>query len=74
MLLLENISHDELKKYIKQFYTYALTRLKKIDRDPKIVFKRDQTNANNFLEKQDIMILTKKKLLCMLPIDILKIF
>ena len=51
MLLSENISHDELKKYIKQFYTYALTRLKKIDRDPKIVFKRDQTNANNFFGK-----------------------
>lgn len=51
MLLLENISHDDLKKYIKEFYTYALTRLKKIDRDPKIVFKRDQKNANDFFGK-----------------------
>jgi len=51
MLLLENISHNDLKKFIKEFYTYALTKLQKIDRDPKIVFKNDQKNADDFFGK-----------------------
>jgi|LakMenE01Jun11ns_1017448.scaffolds.fasta_scaffold9788658_2 hypothetical protein len=51
MLLLENISHEDLKKYLKEFYTYALERLKKIDRDPKVIFKYDQKNADNFFGK-----------------------
>ena len=50
MLLLENISHDELKKYMKEFYDYALGRLK-IDRAPKIVFIRDQKNADDMFGK-----------------------
>jgi hypothetical protein len=51
MLLLENISHEDLKKYLKEFYTYALTRLKKIDREPKVIFKHDQKNADDFFGK-----------------------
>lgn len=51
MLLLENISHEDLKKHMKEFYNYALTRLKKIDRDPKIIFKQDQKNADDFFGK-----------------------
>ena len=36
---------------MKEFYNYALTRLKKIDREPKVVLKQDQENANNMFGK-----------------------
>ena len=50
MLLLENISHDSLKEFIKEFYNYALTKLK-IDRSPKLMFISDKQNADDFLGK-----------------------
>ena len=50
MLLLENISHDELKKYMKEFYNYALEHLK-IDRPPKIIFKKNVKNAADMFGK-----------------------
>jgi hypothetical protein len=50
MLLLENISHDELKDYMKEFYNYALEHLK-IDRPPKIVFKKNKKNADDMFGK-----------------------
>jgi hypothetical protein len=50
MLLLENISHDELKKNIKELYDYAIGFLK-IDRAPKIIFKRDEKNAEDIFGK-----------------------
>lgn len=51
MLILENITHDDLKKYMKEFYKYALEKLPKIDRDPKVVFKKDKKNAEDIFGK-----------------------
>jgi hypothetical protein len=51
MLLLENISKDELKNSMKEFYNYALTKLKKIDRPPKVILKQDKKNADNIFGK-----------------------
>ena len=51
MLLLENISHEELKKYMKEFYTFAIERLDKIDRPPRIKFRKDKDNANDMFGK-----------------------
>jgi hypothetical protein len=50
MLLLENISHEELKKNIKELYDYCIQFLK-IDRAPKIIFKRDRKNAEDLFGK-----------------------
>ena len=49
-LLTEQISHDDLKTYIKAFYKYA-KKVLDIDRDPRIFFRRDQENADNFIGK-----------------------
>lgn len=49
-LLTEQISHDDLKTYIKAFYKYAKKALN-IDRDPRIFFRRNQQNADNFIGK-----------------------
>ncbi len=49
-LLLENISHDDLKKYIQEYYNYAKKELN-LERDPKLFLKKDQTNANDLLGK-----------------------
>lgn len=50
-LLLEQISHEELKKTAKELYNYAITILNKIDRSPKLIFKTDQDNADDILGK-----------------------
>lgn len=50
MLLLENISHEELKKNIKELYDYAIQFLE-IDRAPKIVFKKNKKNAEDLFGK-----------------------
>ena len=49
-LLTEQISHDDLKTYLKAFYKYAKKALN-IERDPRIFFRRDQENADNFIGK-----------------------
>ncbi len=49
-LLLENISHDEFKDYIKEFYKYALERLK-INKHPKLFLKQDENNAKDMFGK-----------------------
>lgn len=49
-LLLENISHDDLKKYLKEFYAYAKKELN-LDKCPRLILKRDKENANNFFGK-----------------------
>jgi len=49
-LLLENISHEDFKKYLKQFYYYAKKKLN-IERVPKIFFKRDLQNSKDFFGK-----------------------
>jgi hypothetical protein len=49
-LLLENISHEELKKYTKEFYNYAKKQLK-LTRTPKVFFKKNQFNADDLLGK-----------------------
>jgi hypothetical protein len=50
MLLTENISHDEFKKYLKEFYNYASKKLG-ITKKPKIVFKRDTKNSEDMFGK-----------------------
>jgi hypothetical protein len=49
-LLTEQISHDDLKTYLKAFYKYAKKALN-IERDPRIFFRKDQENADNFIGK-----------------------
>jgi len=49
-LLLENISYDDLKKYLKEFYNYAKKELV-LDRPPRLFLKEDQENANDLLGK-----------------------
>lgn len=49
-LLLENISHEDLKKYLKEFYDYAKKELN-IDKAPRLILKRDKENASNFFGK-----------------------
>lgn len=49
-LLLENISHEELKKYTKEFYNYAKNKLN-LTRKPKVFFKKNQFNADDLLGK-----------------------
>ncbi len=50
-LLTEQISKDELKKYIKELYNYACEHLRKIDRKPKIFLKEDLENADDIFGK-----------------------
>lgn len=50
-LILENISEKELKERIKELYAFLKSKMSKIDRDPKVFFKRDQRNADDFLGK-----------------------
>jgi len=49
-LLLENVSHEDLKKYLLEFYSYALTKLN-INRPPKLFFQRNKINADNLFGK-----------------------
>jgi len=49
-LLLENISEDELREKIRKFYKFAKKKLG-ITRKPKVVFVKDQKNADDFLGK-----------------------
>jgi len=50
MLILENISHDDLKKYIKEFYDFALQHLK-VDRAPRVILKKDTKNSDDMFGK-----------------------
>lgn len=50
-ILLEKISHEELLKHMKELYSFMKDNLPKIDRDPKVFFKEDQDNADDFLGK-----------------------
>ena len=45
-LLNENISHDDLKKYIKELYNYASKELD-IDDPPRVFLRRDKANAED---------------------------
>jgi hypothetical protein len=49
-LLLENIEHEDLKKYLKEFYNYAKMELK-LDKCPRLFLKRDEENAKDFFGK-----------------------
>lgn len=49
-MLLEQISKDDMKKYIKQYYNYAKEYLK-IDKAPKLKFIEDEKNSDDFLGK-----------------------
>lgn len=50
MLILENIQHEDLKKYIREFYNYAVEQLE-IDRSPRIIFKKSKSNADDMFGK-----------------------
>jgi len=50
-LLLENISREELVQHIKELYKFLRGELPKVDRNPKVFFQEDQTNADDFLGK-----------------------
>jgi hypothetical protein len=50
MLLTENISHDEFKKHLKEFYNYASKKLG-ITKKPRIVFKKDLKNSEDMFGK-----------------------
>lgn len=49
-LLNENISHDDLKKYINELYNYASKELN-IDVPPRVFLRRDKANAEDILGK-----------------------
>lgn len=49
-LLTENISHDDLKKYIKELYNYIAKELN-IDVLPRVFLRRDKANAEDILGK-----------------------
>lgn len=49
-LLLENISHDDLKKYIQEYYSYAKKELN-LSIDPILILKKNQSNADDILGK-----------------------
>jgi hypothetical protein len=49
-ILLENISHDEMKSTMREFYAYAKERMG-LTRKPKVIFVKDQQNADDFLGK-----------------------
>lgn len=50
-LILENISQEELVDHLRQLYSYMKSKLPKINRNPKIFFKRDAANADDILGK-----------------------
>lgn len=50
-LLNEQISKIEMKKYAKELYNYAVSKLNKINRTPKVFLKEDQQNADNMFGK-----------------------
>jgi len=50
-LLNEEISKDDLKKYIKELYDYCRDELKKIDRDVRIFLNEDKKNADDIFGK-----------------------
>jgi hypothetical protein len=49
-LLLENISHDELREHMKDFYKYAKIKLK-ITKKPRVMFVQDEQNSDDFFGK-----------------------
>jgi hypothetical protein len=49
-LLTEQISHDDLRKYLKAFYKYA-KKLLNLERAPRLFLINDQENADNFIGK-----------------------
>ena len=49
-MLLEQISKNDMKKYIKKYYNYAKKYLE-IDKAPKIKFVENKKNADDFLGK-----------------------
>lgn len=49
-ILNENISHEDLKKYLQEFYNYASKR-HKISSVPRLFIRRDEENADDFLGK-----------------------
>lgn len=49
-ILTENISHEDLKKYLQEFYNYACKR-HKIDSKPRLFLRRDEENADDFFGK-----------------------
>lgn len=49
-LLLENINHEDLKKYLKEFYNYAKKELQ-LDKHPRLILKKDINNANDLFGK-----------------------
>ena len=51
MLLLEKISNEEMIDRMKELYSFALKKLPKIDRKPKIVLEKDKKNAEDFFGK-----------------------
>lgn len=49
-LLLENVSKEDLKKYLKEFYNYAKKELQ-LDRPPRLFLKEDKENAEDMFGK-----------------------
>ncbi len=49
-LLLENVSKEDFKKYLKEFYNYAKKELD-LDRPPRVFLKEDKINADNMFGK-----------------------
>jgi hypothetical protein len=49
-LLLENVSKEDLKKYLKEFYNYAKKELQ-LDRSPRLFLKEDKENAEDMFGK-----------------------
>jgi hypothetical protein len=50
-LLLEKISREEMKDYMKELYLYLKEKMPKIDRDPKVFLESDKENAEDLLGK-----------------------
>ncbi len=49
-LLLENVSKEDFKKYLKEFYNYAKKELE-LDRSPRVFLKEDKKNADDMFGK-----------------------
>lgn len=49
-LLLEKISDEEFKKYLKEFYNYAISKLQ-INKTPKLVLEYNMKNADDMFGK-----------------------
>jgi len=50
-LLLEGVSLEETKEHIKELYHFLRGEMPKIDKAPKVFFRQDQTNADDYLGK-----------------------